>query len=162
MESSEASKVFIRREKSTVRVYRHTGRLRERESLSLALMQFESLLWGISLGFPLANHYDLPGSQSLFGISQDPPMYAHASLSQDGFYRKGIWVEHPLTELFFGLQEAFLHRCGQWSPDFANEKYVVWTGPRLLALTVLLFSHVGFNSQEMNPGGRTYLLPQYL
>ena len=89
-------------------------------------------------------------------------MYAHASLSQDGFYRKGIWVEHPLTELFFGLQEAFLHRCGQWSPDFANEKYVVWTGPRLLALTVLLFSHVGFNSQEMNPGGRTYLLPQYL
>ena len=115
-----------------------------------------------SPGFPLTNHFDLPGSQSLFGISQDPPMYAHASLSQDGFYRKGIWVEHPLTELFFGLQEAFLHRCGQWSPDFANEKYVVWTGPRLLALTVLLFSHVGFNSQEMNPGGRTYLLPQYL
>ena len=32
MESSETSKVFIRREKSTVHVDRHRGRLRERES----------------------------------------------------------------------------------------------------------------------------------
>ena len=23
--------------------------------------------------------------------------YAHASLSQDGFYHKGLWVEHPLS-----------------------------------------------------------------
>ena len=75
-------------------------------------------------------------------------MYAHASLSQDGFYRKGIWVEHPLTELFCGLQEAFLHMCGQRTPDFMNEKYVVWTGPSLLALIVLLFSHVGVSTHR--------------
>ena len=91
----------------------------------------------------MASHYDLPGSQSTFGRSQDPPMRAHASLSQDGFYRKDIWVEHPLTEFLLGLQGAFLRVSSQRSPDFVNEKYVVWTGPRLLALTVLLFSHVG-------------------
>ena len=84
----------------------------------------------------------------MFGVSQDPPMYAHASLSQDGFYRKDIWVEHPLTELFFGLQEAFLHMCSQRAPDFMKEKYVVWTGPRLLALIVLLFSLLGVSTHR--------------
>ena len=41
------------------------------------------------------------------------PCVLHASLSQDGFYRKGIWVEHPLTLLSFGLQGAFLRMCGR-------------------------------------------------
>ena len=59
--------------------------------------QFELLLVGISSEFPLANNFDLPGSQSTFGISQDPPMCVHACLSQDGFYHKGLWVEHLLT-----------------------------------------------------------------
>ena len=35
---------------------------------------------------------NLPGSQSIFGISQNPPRCVHASLSQDGFYRRGLWV----------------------------------------------------------------------
>ena len=38
--------------------------------------QFELLLWAISSGFPLANRFDLPGSESMFDISQDPPMCA--------------------------------------------------------------------------------------
>ena len=46
----------------------------------------------MSSGFPLANHLALPDSESELGVSQDPPMCAHASLSQDGFYRKGLWV----------------------------------------------------------------------
>ena len=46
-------------------------------------------------------------------LSQDPPMCAHTSLSQYGFYWKGICIEHPLTLLPFGLQEAYLHMCGQ-------------------------------------------------
>ena len=75
-------------------------------------------------------------------------MHAHASLGQDGFHRKGIWVEHPLRELLLGLQGAFLRVGSQRSPDFVNEKYVVWTGPRLLALIVLLFSHVGVSSHR--------------
>ena len=95
MESSETSKVFIRRKKkSTVRVDRHTGGLRERVA---PLWQFESLIWGTSSGFPLANHFDLPGSTSIFGISQDRPMCARISLSQDGFYLRGLWVD--LTSL---------------------------------------------------------------
>ena len=65
----------------------------------VALMAFEFLSWDISSSFPLANHFDLSGSQSIFGISQDPPMWAHASLNQDGFYCKGLWVEYPSTLL---------------------------------------------------------------
>ena len=129
-ERSEASEIFIRREKSTVHVGRHTGRLRERENHWVTpSWLFESLLWGISSGFPLANHCDLPGSQSTVGRSQDPPACVHASLSQDGFYWKGIWVEHPLTILPFGLQGAFSgYVWSEKSPDF----YVVWAGPSLL------------------------------
>ena len=55
------------------------------------------LLWGISFGFPLVSHFDLPGPQSIFGISQNPSMSMHTSLRQDGFYPKGVWVEHPCT-----------------------------------------------------------------
>ena len=43
------------------------------------------LYGGISSGFPLANHLALPGSESIFGLSQGPPLCACASLSQDGF-----------------------------------------------------------------------------
>ena len=81
-ESSEASKVFIRRKKSPVRVDRRTGRLRERVAPAWL---FESLLWGISSGFPLASRLALPGSESVFGRTQGPPLCACASLSQDGF-----------------------------------------------------------------------------
>ena len=49
-------------------------------------LQFELLLWNTSSEFPLVSHFDLPGSLSIFGISQDPHMCVHASLSQDGFY----------------------------------------------------------------------------
>ena len=76
------------------------------------LWQFKSLIWGISSMFPLTNHFDLPGSESVFGVSQDLPMYARASqdlpmcarasqdlpmcarasLSQGGCHRRGLWV----------------------------------------------------------------------
>ena len=57
-----------------------------------SLWQFELLLWGISLGFPVTDHFDLPGSQFIFGMSQDPPMSMHASLNKDGFYQKCVSV----------------------------------------------------------------------
>ena len=58
--------------------------------------QFELLLWGISSRFPLVNYFDLCDSQikphkSIFGISQDPRVCAHTSLSH-GVYHKGMWV----------------------------------------------------------------------
>lgn len=46
--------------------------------------EFESLLWGVSSGFPLAIHLALPGSESVFGLSQGPSMGVGTSLSQDG------------------------------------------------------------------------------
>ena len=47
---------------------------------------------GISSAFPLMNHLALPGSESVFGISQDPPMSACTSLSKDAFQQRGLWV----------------------------------------------------------------------
>ena len=53
--------------------------------------------------------FDLPGSQSIFDISQDPPIGGHASLRQDRFYRRGLWAECILTSLPFDFQRHFLH-----------------------------------------------------
>ena len=119
-ESSEASKVSIRRERSTVRVDRPWGR----ESRWVAtLWLFEWLWWGIFSMFPLANHFDLPGSQVLFGVSQDLPLCAHASLSQDGFYQKGIWKYHPLSLLPVWPARNIFWACVVWEVSwFQNEK----------------------------------------
>ena len=54
--------------------------VRLRESLSHVLVKFELLFQGISSGFPLINHFDLPDSVSIFGSSQEPPMHACSSL----------------------------------------------------------------------------------
>ena len=65
-----------------------TGEDSEGEFLSFALVKVELLLWGVSSGFPLAIHFDLPDSESIFdseSISQDPPM-----CSQDGFYCQSL------------------------------------------------------------------------
>jgi hypothetical protein len=78
----------------------------------------------ILLGFLLAYHFDLPGSDSLFGTYQDPPMCPHASFSQGRFHQRGLWVEYHLAPLPFDFQGAFLHMCGWRSPDFEYEKYV--------------------------------------
>ena len=68
---------------------RYRGRLRERVAHS---WQFKSLMCGISFRFPLANHFDLSGSESRFGISEDPRMYAYTSPRHDGFYQRAIWL----------------------------------------------------------------------
>ena len=60
-------KYLLKGKKSTIPVDRHTGRLRERVA---TLQQFELLSWSISYGLPLASHSELPGTQSIFGISQ--------------------------------------------------------------------------------------------
>ena len=78
-ESSEASKVLGGK---GVHMDRHTGGLRKRVTPS---WQSESLLRGISSRFPLTNHLALPGSESVFGLSQGPPLCVITSLSQDGF-----------------------------------------------------------------------------
>ena len=80
----------------------------------------------------MANHFDLPGLQSIFGIPQDTPMYVHASLNQYGFYWEGVWVEHPLTWLPFGLQGVF--------------SVPVWSGSLLILRTRNMWSWQGPDS----------------
>ena len=56
-------------------------------------------MWGISAGFPLANHFDLPGSQSIFdNLRILRRVHTHLLVKMDPT-TKGIWVEHPLTLL---------------------------------------------------------------
>ena len=55
------------------------------EGQSCPYSSLNNLYGGISSRFPLVNHLSLPGSESIFGLSQGPPMCACTSLSQDGF-----------------------------------------------------------------------------
>ena len=108
--SSEASKVFIKR-KRVQYVWVGTPGDSEEESLVTSFWQFELLLWGISSRLPLVSRFDLPGSQSVFGVPQDPSMCTHTSLSQDRFHRKGVWVERPLTLLPLWPERSLLCIC---------------------------------------------------
>ena len=117
-ESSETSSVY-QEKKSTVSEDRHTGGLRE---VVVPSWWLESLLWGITSGFPLADHFHLPGSESIFGITQNPPVCTNMSLSQDGFYQRSQWVgrlsiSSLLTYKKLSSQEGFL--------DCGKEKYMV-------------------------------------
>ena len=44
--------------------------------------KFKSLTRGSSSGFPLTNHLGLPGSGSIFGLTQGPPLCVCTSLSK--------------------------------------------------------------------------------
>ena len=96
-----------------------------------------------------------------------PPMCVHTFLSQDGFHRKGIWVEHPLASFPFGLQGAFLRMCGQGSL-LTSRMRNMWSGRALpphlivLLLSSWIFSPQGMNLQSLYPvgsWGSIYLLP---
>ena len=68
------------------------GRIREQVPELYPHGSLKSLKMDISSGFPLANHFDLPGLLSISGISQDPSVDAHTSLGVARSYRKGLWV----------------------------------------------------------------------
>ena len=51
--------MLVKGGKGTVHADRRTAD--SGESLSHTSWQFKSLLWGISSGLPLANHFDVPG-----------------------------------------------------------------------------------------------------
>ena len=147
---------------------RHTGGLRERVAPS---WKFESLLWGISSRFPLANHFDLPGSKSIFGVSQDFPMWVHASLRQDGFYRRGLWVVSiSWHHSPFDLQGAFLRMCS-WGGLLTSRMRNMWSLIFFLGRAqpplsvVLLFLSRSIGAQGTNshrlPWWPICLLPQY-
>lgn len=74
-ESSQTNKVFIRREKK-VCVDRQMGQAQKKFA---SLWLFESLTWSISSRFPFGQSSYLPGSESIFGLSQGP--YVCSALS---------------------------------------------------------------------------------
>ena len=106
-ESSETNEVFVKK-KSTVCVDRHLSRLGGRVPESHLCRSLSYLYAAFSSGFPLTSHFDLPGSESMFDLPQDPSLCVHTSLSQDGFFRRGLWVAWHHVSLPFDLQGAFL------------------------------------------------------
>lgn len=60
--------------------------------LSRPLVGIEITYGGISSGFPLTTCFDLPGLQPMFGVSQDPPICAQTSLSQDRSSHKSLCI----------------------------------------------------------------------
>ena len=112
MKSSETSQVFTRREKSIVCVDRHTGRQREprpRGSLNHCYGAFlPAFLWPVILLCLVLSSY-------LVYLRILPCV--HASLGQDGFQRRGLWV--ALASLSVWPPRSFLGLL-----DFENKKYV--------------------------------------
>ena len=91
-------------------VDRHMGRLRGRIAES-HLCDSLNYFKGHSFQFPLTDHFDLPDSESVLGISQDPLICSYSSVSQDRFYCKSLWVEHSLASTPFDPQGTCLHMC---------------------------------------------------
>ena len=95
--------------------------------------QFELLSWGISSEFSLAKHFDLPGSCSIFGISGSSHMCTRISwpwwILLRGPMGNLVWVNNTLV---WPPRRLFVHVRSGRSPNFENEKYVVWEGPSLL------------------------------
>ena len=105
-ESSEASKVFIKREEKSVWI--DTRSDSRREPLSGVLLTVWTTFMGHFFWVSFGQSFWFADSGSILGIPQDPLKCAHTSLSQDGVYLKGIWVEHPLTLLTsLACKEAF-------------------------------------------------------
>ena len=98
MESSETSKVFIRRKKW---LWRDTQIGSES---FVPLGWFKSLTWGQFFTFPLAIHLALSGSESIFGLTQGPLLCAHASFSQDGSSTR---VSGTLTKRYYLVSLPF-------------------------------------------------------
>ena len=71
------------------------GRLRERV---VPLEYFESFIQGNSFRFSLTSYLALPGSESLFGLTQGPPLRVCTSFSQNGFQHKGFWEEERIMD----------------------------------------------------------------
>ena len=127
-------------------VWIDTSRLGGRVPESHLCSSLSYLYAAFSSGFPLTSHFYFPGSESTFGLPQDPSLCVHASLSQDGFFQGGLWVAwHHVISLPFDLQGAFpcLHSQGSlltlrmrnmWSLIFYLD------GAQLSPTIVLLFS----------------------
>ena len=127
-------------------------------------LQFELFLWDISSRFPLASHFDLLGSQSIFGKSQDPPICVQASFSQMDSTEKASGQSIPWHHSPFDFPEAFMHICG-WGGFLTLRMRNMWSGQgpafSLIcpAVLTLEFQSTGNESQIILPWGGAHLPP---
>ena len=83
--------------------------------------------------------------QSSSGISQDPSMFLHASLSQDEFYCKGLWVEHHLTVLPRWLARRLFCTCVVWKVSWFEEWEICDLGRAQPPPLIFCYSHLGIS-----------------
>lgn len=74
--------------------------------------------------------FDLPGSQSIFDISQDPLMCVHTSLSQDIFQQKGSGWNTPWHNSPLASKGPILCICAQGSLLTSRTRNI-WSGQGL-------------------------------
>ena len=91
-------------------------------------------IWGISSGFPLANHLILPGSEFVFGIPQGPLLLAKVDSSAEACGKLDTIYYGLTPSPFLALQELFCAwMAGKVSLTSRVEKYVfylsfIWAG----------------------------------
>ena len=140
MESSEASKVFIRRKKSIIHVDRNMGRLKEQvpESHPHGHFFYRAFLLGFFWPIILICLVHIP----IQYISRSSHVYAHISQPGWNLPQKPMGNKHP-----FGLQGAFLCICGWGGLLTSRMRYGLGrVQPPLLI--VLLFSSWSSSTQE--------------
>lgn len=121
--------------------------------------QFELLLWGISCWFPLANHFDLSGSQSICGIRILSCECTHLLAKVDST-EEVLWVEHPLTLLpAFACKEPrrMCDRGGLLTSGVRNKWFEQGPASSFNCPAILIlewsFSLLGMNLQSLYLGG---------
>ena len=135
-----------------------------RESYALVVVWITYM--GISSAFLLANHLALPGSESIFGLSQGPPMCVCTSLSQVGFYWRGLWV--GWHHLWWGeapsllISKQHFCTCGVRKVSLPSRMRNMWSPlgmAQLLFLFILEYLSTGDKLQLLNLG-YIFLVPQ--
>ena len=164
MESSKQVKYLLGREKKYSTCRQTHGQTQN--CLVMPMWQFELLVWGISSGFPLANHFNLPVSPYLvyFRILLCVCACAHVFLSQA---RRQTITQHHSS---FELQGTFLHICsrrGLLTLRMKNTCSLIFYPGRAqypLSIVLLLIfwrlSPQGMKLQLFHSGGFIHLLPE--
>lgn len=106
-----------------------------------------------------ADHFDFSGSQSIFGIPQDPPVHVYASLSQDGFCKEACgWFASP-SIILLTSKDTFCACVVRRSLHLQNEKYVIFyllsgQGSSLHCPIILILEYgsTGTNLKLLYPG----------
>ena len=110
-------------------------------------------IWGISSGFPLANHLILPGSESVFGIPQDSPLLAKVDSSAEACGKLDTIYYGVTPSPFLAPQELFCAwMAGKVSLTSRVEKYVFSLSFIWAPLCPCYFVYLGVSAHRGFPG----------